>query len=105
MTQKVALTIAEKMTKWIGYDLMVESTFPIPTGDRGPGPDGTPGTGFPIVVFAPIKGRLLDVMVDGFELQIEGHPFPKTMTFAQLRSYQPMHGLASATKLPPRTES
>ena len=75
------MTVADKISQYIGRIVVIEGTFPIPT------PNGQ-------VAYAPAKGKLVAVYVDGFDLVEGDDPEPTTYLFANVRSVCPLTELA-----------
>lgn len=82
------MCVADRLADLIGRMVVVSGTFPIPVG--GPGQ----------VAYAPAKGKLTAVYVDGFDLlDVDGGDHePETYLFANVRCVQPISDLVKPVK-------
>lgn len=80
------MTVADRLAEMIGRTVVVSGTFPIPVGPQGQ------------VAYAPAKGVLKAVYLDGFDLlDVDGGDTePETYLFANVRCVQPISSLVKA---------
>jgi hypothetical protein len=87
------ITFVEKLAKLIDREVVVEGTFPIPIGQNE--------QGYPITVYSPIKGKLVDVYADGFSVVLDGYKEPREFLLANVRSVMPVPSVNTIVLPPP----
>ena len=83
MSNDLTVTFSQRISKYIGRDVVVEDQFPVPTGQATP-------DGFQLCVFSPIKGKLVAVYADGFALVMDGYREPREFVSRNVRSVMPI---------------
>lgn len=76
---EVEMRFCDRLAELIGRTVVVSGTFPIPVGEK--------------VAYAPAKGKLVAVYIDGFDLLDDGDTEPETYLFANVRCVQPVSSL------------
>jgi len=76
--------IIDRVSKWIGREVVLEGIFPIPVPSQ---------TGMQ-VIYSPIKGKLVGVYKDGFELMEDGDGEPTLYPSKNIRSIHPISEIA-----------
>ncbi len=79
-------TVSDRLTQWVGKNVLVEGLFPIPHNNQ--------------VAYSPAMGKLVAVYADGFDLLGDGEAYPQVFLLRNIRSVVPAEKSGIVT--PPR---